>query len=151
LDAGEPHIWGDPVQMQQVLINLLLNARDAMPHGGKVVVKTITRRGPRRQIDGPPSGLTDPRKESRDPSRASSMWVVLSVEDTGIGIEEPLQRQIFEPFFTTKEHGTGLGLAVVQQILASHAGWVEVRSRPNVGTCFEMLLPVRESEASTSK
>src|SRR5262249_42464022 len=135
LNGGEPHIWGDPVQVQQILINLFLNSRDAMPDGGKLLVRTITRRGPRRQTEETPSTKT------KDPSRASAMWVVLSVEDTGKGMDELVQRRIFEPFFTTKEHGTGLGLAVVQQILASHGGWVEVRSKPSQGTCFEILLP----------
>jgi PAS domain S-box-containing protein len=145
LNGSEPHIWGDPVQVQQILINLFLNSRDAMPEGGKLLVKTITRRGPRRQTEETPSTKT------KDPARASVMWVVLSVEDTGKGMEESVQRRIFEPFFTTKEHGTGLGLAVVQQILVSHGGWVEVRSKPNQGTCFEILLPCLENGSSKTE
>jgi PAS domain S-box-containing protein len=148
LNGGEPRVWGDPVQVQQILVNLFLNARDAMPDGGKLLVKTIMRRGPRRQTEEIALVKIRPRKESKDLARASGMWVVLSVEDTGMGMEESIQRQIFEPFFTTKEHGTGLGLAVVQQILASHGGWVEVRSKPAQGTRFEILLPCLEKGSS---
>lgn len=112
------HLWveGDSGQLQQVVVNLALNARDAMPSGG-----TLTLRG------GDGDGE-----------------VFLEVSDTGHGMDEETQRQLFEPFFTTKdaEHGTGLGLAVVHGIVTQHHGRVEVSSQPGQGSRFRVVLPV---------
>jgi PAS domain S-box-containing protein len=151
LDPSEPRVWGDGVQLQQVLMNLFLNARDAMPEGGKLTVKTLTRRGPRRQSEEPLLDVTEPAGEAKGSRRANAMWLLLSVEDTGKGMEEALLARIFEPFFTTKEHGTGLGLAIVQQVLASHGGWIEVSSSPGQGTRFDILLPCAENGRSAAE
>ncbi|HZY87914.1 MAG TPA: PAS domain S-box protein [Gemmataceae bacterium] len=111
---GELFVHADETQLQQVLMNLCLNARDAMPEGGALRV---------RVAPAPPEGAC------------------LSVEDEGQGMTEQVQAQIFEPFFSTKEHGTGLGLAVVRQIVESFGGRVEVRSEPGRGSRFSVWLP----------
>jgi len=122
-EAG--HVRMDPVQMQQMLLNLAVNARDAMPEGGRLVL------------------------EAARCERDSSPWVVLSVTDTGQGMEEETLRQIFEPFYTTKGvgKGTGLGLATVYGIVKQNQGEVEVSSRPGVGTTFRIYLPQVEPPA----
>jgi PAS domain S-box-containing protein len=117
LADGELLIQGDETQLQQVLMNLCLNARDAMPQGGLLRVRTEA------AADGPAG------------------QVRLSVLDEGCGIDEQLQARIFEPFYTTKEAGAGLGLAVVQQIVAGFGGRVEVASRPGHGARFDVWLP----------
>src|SRR5262249_39253795 len=117
LAEGELHILADETQVQQVLMNLCLNARDAMPGGGRLHVRT---RASEQEAPG---------------------WVRLSVEDSGGGISESARARIFEPFFSTKESGTGLGLAVVQQIVESYGGRVEVQTQPGVGSRFEVWWP----------
>jgi PAS domain S-box-containing protein len=117
LDEGDLLIRGDETQLQQVLVNLCLNARDAMPQGGRLRVRTAA--------DGQPG----------------SGQVLLSVGDEGVGIDEQAQARIFEPFYTTKEGGAGLGLAMVQQIVAGFGGRVEVASRPGQGARFDVWLP----------
>jgi two-component system NtrC family sensor kinase len=102
-------------------MNLCLNARDAMPAGGRLFVRTAAEENGAR----------------------------LSVADTGMGISEGLRARIFEPFFSTKEHGTGLGLAVVQQIVASFEGRVEVSAETGQGARFDVWLPSPREEAST--
>ncbi len=110
----------DPGQMDQVLLNLAVNARDAMPEGGALTIKTFNQR-PKNSADS----------------------VVLSVADTGCGIPEAVKLRIFEPFFTTKERGkgTGLGLATVHGIVKQHGGDIQVESEINRGTTFFILLP----------
>jgi PAS domain S-box-containing protein len=119
LAEGDLLIQGDETQLQQVLMNLCLNARDAMPRGGRLTVATEAAGG------GP----------------GEAGWVRLSVRDDGCGIDEQTRGRIFDPFFTTKEGGAGLGLAVVQQIVESLGGRVEVASRPDQGACFDVWLP----------
>ena len=113
-----PPVVGDPTQFHQVLLNLCVNARDAMPDGG-----TLTRH--RRSL-------------------RLGNYVVLCVDDTGSGIPAALIDKIFDPFFTTKEagKGTGLGLSTSQTIVRSHGGHIEVSSEPNRGTRFAIYLPV---------
>lgn len=119
-------IAGDIQQLTQVLINLGLNARDAMPSGGHVFLSaTATRPG---HDDG--FGLPQ-----------SDQYVHLQIRDTGSGIDPETAAQIFEPLFTTRRSGTGLGLAVVQQITAQHKGHVFVTSEPGHGTTFHLFLP----------
>ncbi len=113
----------DETQLQQVLMNLCLNARDAMPEGGALRVRTATSPPPEPSADGP------------------AEWVCLTVEDEGQGMTEQVQAQIFEPFFSTKEKGTGLGLAVVRQIVEGFGGRVEVQSEPGRGSRFRVWLP----------
>ncbi len=123
-------VMADAGMMDQVLLNLCVNARDAMPKGGKLTVST--RRLDLRQEDS----LSIP--EARPGSH-----VCLSVADTGCGMNQAILEHIFEPFFTTKEpgKGTGLGLATVYGIVKQHHGWVEVESEEGKGTCFRVFLP----------
>jgi two-component system NtrC family sensor kinase len=116
LASDLPAITADPAQLNQILINLVVNAIQAMPDGGKLKVKT---------------DFHDNR-------------VSLSVEDTGIGMNEDIIRQIFIPFFTTKDvdQGTGLGLAVVHGIVTSHQGSIQVDSQVGKGSKFEIQLPI---------
>jgi signal transduction histidine kinase len=108
-------------QIRQVLSNIIINARDAMPDGGKMVIRT-------RHIPG--------RNELRS-------WVRILIADNGSGIPRDLQRAIFEPFVTTKgEKGTGLGLWIVKGIIQNHAGKLSVRSTVGKGTVFKIDLPV---------
>ncbi len=123
----------DPNQITQVLLNLCLNARDAMPDGGKLTLKT--------EAVG--------RESLRDLGEATAArYVCIEVADTGIGMDENVRQRIFEPFFTTKEtgHGTGLGLAVVYGIVHRHEGFIQVESHPNDGATFRLYLPVALEE-----
>ncbi|MDF3058328.1 MAG: multi-sensor hybrid histidine kinase [Rariglobus sp.] len=121
---------GDSGMIEQVLMNLTVNARDAMPDGGRLTIST--------------EHLTIDNASTRNhPGARAGQFISLSVRDTGCGIPAENLQQIFEPFFTTKEigHGTGLGLAMVLGIVQQHQGWVEVASAPGTGTCFRILLP----------
>jgi two-component system, chemotaxis family, CheB/CheR fusion protein len=134
LDRGDmlPPVIADPNQIMQVLLNLCLNARDAMPDGGKLTLKT-------QAVDG---------ESLRDLGEATAArYVCIEVADTGTGMDENVQRRIFEPFFTTKEtgHGTGLGLAVVYGIVKSHNGFIRVMSKPMEGAIFRVYLPIAAS------
>jgi PAS domain S-box-containing protein len=123
-------VFGDPGELQQVLLNLCLNARDAMPEGGQLVIKTDL-----VMLSEP---FSDPRFRIR-PGR----HVVFGVTDTGCGISPEVQQHIFEPFFTTKElgKGTGLGLAMVYGLVQQHQGAIHVYSEPGKGTSFKLYLP----------
>ena len=112
----ELFVQADETQVQQVLMNLCLNARDAMPEGGRMRVRTT-----RVATEGD--------------------WVCLSVSDQGTGIPEAIKPHLFDPFFSTKERGTGLGLAVVRQIVESHGGRIEVTSEAGQGARFEVWWP----------
>lgn len=119
-------IEADPAQMNQILVNLVVNAIQVMPNGGDLTVRTAS---------------------------TGSRNVVLVVEDTGTGMSEEVRRQIFIPFFTTKDlhQGTGLGLSVVHGIVTSHGGTVEVESEVGRGSRFEIVLPVRKRENQGEK
>ena len=120
LDSKLKKIQADPVQMSQVLVNLITNAFYALPDGGKVTVGTQQRNNE----------------------------ISLTVKDNGVGMSASVKKKIFEPFFTTKPlgEGTGLGLSVVQGIVESHHGRITVRSTPGRGSRFEVLLPVKLKE-----
>jgi len=120
LDRTLGHLMGDANAFQQVLTNLLLNARDAMPGGGHVQVET-----------GP------------DPERAG--WLRLTVTDSGEGMPPEVLEKIWEPFYTTKSSGSGLGLSVSAKIIREHGGTVDVRSKPGFGTTFTIHLPSHSS------
>jgi len=124
-------VLADTGMIEQVLLNLAVNARDAMPRGGRLVIATSA-----VTIDP-----NHPRASNR--SHASGDFARLSVSDTGDGIPSHILPQIFEPFFTTKESGkgTGLGLAITQGIVQKHGGWIEVESSPGQGTIFHVFLP----------
>jgi signal transduction histidine kinase len=117
------NVEADETQIQQLLMNLMLNARDAMPKGGRLTVRLCA--------DAPAE-----RAEAGKPE-----WVHLSIEDTGHGMTEHTRAHIFDPFFTTKANGTGLGLAVVQQIVEGSGGRLGVTSELGKGTCFDIWLP----------
>ena len=131
LNAQEAVIMGDPSQVQNALLNLCVNARDAMPEGGTLTVST-------RTVE-----LTEQEALSIADELAPGRYVALDVSDTGIGMDADVQKRIFEPFFTTKTEGrgTGLGLASVYGCLANHQGSVSVVSAPGRGSTFKLLLP----------
>jgi signal transduction histidine kinase/ligand-binding sensor domain-containing protein/CheY-like chemotaxis protein len=124
-------VLADPGMLEQVLLNIVLNARDAMPSGGRLAISssavTVKSGHPR-----PAAGTAKPGD-----------YVCLSVNDTGGGIPSNILPQIFEPFFTTKESGkgTGLGLAITQGIVQKHGGWIEVETSSGQGTTFHVFLP----------
>ena len=130
LDPRLGNVRADPGQIEQVLMNLLINARDAMPGGGRILIET-------RNVETAP-----------DPSSGFSLvtlapYVMIAVSDTGTGMDEPTRARIFEPFFTTKEmgKGTGLGLATVHGIVSQSDGFLRVQSAVGSGTTFQVFLP----------
>ena len=132
LDETARPIVGDEHQMEQVVLNLVLNARDAMPHGGDLSIATHAV----RVEDAPP--------EAQAISRDDGHLVRVTIEDTGRGIPADVQPRIFEPFFTTKgEKGTGLGLATVHGIVAQTGGYILLQSKPG-RTCFSIYFPTTD-------
>lgn len=130
LDPGLPTINGDENQLHQTLLNLCVNARDAMPDGGRISLQTETVSG------------SDLR--CHVPEAAAERYVAISVSDSGSGMDAATQRRVFEPFFTTKPlgQGTGLGLAVVYGIVKNHDGFIDVKSKLGDGTTFCIYLPI---------
>jgi len=126
-------VRADPVQIDQVILNLVLNARDAMPRGGTVMIET-------REAEWNAADAMA-RPEVR-PGR----YVLLQVTDTGHGMTPEVQSRLFEPFFTTKDEGTGtgLGLAVAHGIVQQSGGYLAVDSWPGMGTTFKVYLPAVE-------
>jgi PAS domain S-box-containing protein len=131
LDNSLGHVMADPDQIHQVIMNLAVNARDAMPNGGKLDIETM-------DVDITAAGNT-----VSHPNAVPGRYVLMSVTDTGHGMDETVRQHIFEPFFTTKEvgKGTGLGLSTVYGIIIQSAGWIDVRSEVAVGTSFQIFLP----------
>lgn len=129
-----PPVNADRGMIEQVLMNLSVNARDAMPRGGRLTINTsvVSLRG--LHLASAPKGRT-------------GRFVCISIADTGCGMDEATQDHIFEPFFTTKEvgKGTGLGLATVYGIVDQHGGWIDVTSQVGVGTIFRIFLPAVET------
>ncbi|MDD5675144.1 MAG: ATP-binding protein [Chitinivibrionales bacterium] len=116
-DATPLFIYADPEKIQQVIMNVCLNAVQAMPKGGTLSVTVDTHR------------------------QGDTRYASFGISDTGIGIEAAAQQKIFEPFFTTKEHGTGLGLAIVKKIVELHSGYIDVQSAPGAGTTVKIFIP----------
>lgn len=132
-------VTGNPTQLHQVLLNLCINARDAMPEGG-----TLTLAAQNETLDDRHAGMS--------PKAKAGPYVVLQISDTGTGISPTILDQIFDPFFTTKEPetGTGLGLSIVQGIVKSHAGFIQVESQVGCGSHFKVYLPALPAAAAAS-
>lgn len=127
-------VHGDPTQIHQALLNLCVNARDAMPSGGKLELTL------ENTLTSPVNPLDPPRQ-----------MVKITVSDSGCGIPDNIKERIFDPFFTTKEvgKGSGLGLSTTHSIIKGHGGYIEVTSQPNQGTSFELFLPAATAPAVT--
>ena len=135
LDCGELPVFviGDEVELGQIVMNLLVNARDAMPSGGTI----------RLELG---SGVLDDPQFCREKGVRPGAYALIRISDSGEGIAPDTLKRIFEPFFTTKqERGTGLGLAIVQSIVKGHGGVVRVESEVGRGSCFEIFLPLSEA------
>ncbi len=132
-------IKADKSQMEQIILNIVVNARDAMPEGGKIIIST--------------KNATISKKYCEKNIRAKpGEFVCFSIQDTGYGMDKETLDKIFEPFFTTKEpgKGTGLGLSVVYGIVEQHGGWINVDSKPNEGTTFYIYLPVFKEDLNNT-
>ncbi len=134
VDPDIHNIMADPTQIEQLIVNLAVNARDAMPRGGELRITT--------------SNLDDSHNLKNEfPEAVSGEYVMLTVNDTGMGIDPDILERIFEPFFTTKgEEGTGLGLSTVYGIIRQNDGYVRVHSVIEEGTSFLVIFPVTEGE-----
>jgi PAS domain S-box-containing protein len=128
LSDNLPQINGYSDQITQVLLNLILNARHAMPDGGEVLVRTL-------------SWWDDAQQHGPDPRPSA---VVVEIEDSGTGISQEVQAHIFDPFFTTRSNGTGLGLTISQKIMSQHRGYITVQSEVGRGSCFRAVFSLSD-------
>jgi two-component system, cell cycle sensor histidine kinase and response regulator CckA len=130
LDPNLGSVRGDQNHLEQVVVNLAANARDAMPEGGRLLIET-------RNVK------IDAKDVERNPALSAGEWVKLTLSDNGIGMDEATCKQIFEPFFSTKQfgNGNGLGLSIVYGIVKQSGGLINVQSEPGVGTTFNVYLP----------
>jgi len=133
-----PVVTADPGQLHQVLVNMCVNSRDAMPGGGRLTIATAT--------------VSGDALRRRYPLASAEQYVQVSVRDTGTGMDEETKRRIFDPFFTTKgpNQGTGLGLAVVYGVIKNHGGLIDLDSAPGRGTEFRIFLPVAHAVVEAS-
>ncbi len=145
LSANAGSISADPIQLEQVLMNLALNARDAMSEGGELVISTS-------RISRDPQLL--PALDPENQAEGRDEFVCIQICDNGTGMAPEVRERIFDPFFTTKEEGrgTGLGLAIVYGIVKAHGGWITCESEPGKGTIFSVFFPAcQEDEAIVEK
>jgi len=136
LDAQVPMMMIDAHLVNQAIFNLCMNARDAMPDGGKILLQT-------RKTSG--AAL-----RQRFPEARAEQYVYISVADTGVGMEADVRSRVFESYFTTKKagEGTGLGLSIVHHIVTEHRGFIEVTSEPGCGATFHIYLPIPGVQAA---
>ena len=141
LAPGLPPLYADATNLDQIILNLTLNARDAMPHDGSIVISSALAQVPRESIPTTADSATP------------GAHLCITIADTGVGMDEETARHVFEPFFTTKEvgQGTGMGLATVQGIAQQHGGWVAVESAPDQGSAFHVFLPAAAEELAAPK
>jgi signal transduction histidine kinase len=132
-DHPPTQVVADPAQMEQVVLNLVINARDAMPHGGRLAISVDA-------VDGDDAAVAAHVEGRR------GRFARLTVSDTGTGIDEATRARLFEPFFTTKEEGkgSGLGLSIVYGIVKQNGGYVGVVSEPGEGATFHVYLPLAD-------
>jgi signal transduction histidine kinase/CheY-like chemotaxis protein len=140
-DSVAANLWpilGNATQIHQVLLNLSVNARDAMPAGGKLILRAE-------------NCVLDDIAAKAIPGASSGTWVVLHVEDSGSGMTPEVIERIWEPFYTTKDpgKGTGLGLSTVRGIVENHKGFIHLKSKPGWGTLFRVYLPAANVEEKT--
>jgi len=130
LDSDIRDIEGDPGKIEEIMMNLIINARDALPEGGKIIIRT-------KNIK------KEDLKSAHKNADLDSDYIKITVEDTGIGMDEEIQNKVFNPFFTTKKEGegTGLGLTIVREFVSQHNGWIELESQKEKGTTFHIYLP----------
>ena len=139
----EPGLWpvrADSLGLEQVVLNLVANARDAMPDGGTLTVRT--------------GNLTvDETSQQASLAPRTGGWVCLTVADTGVGMDERTTAAIFTPFFTTKDGsgGAGLGLAAVRRVVGQHRGWIDVQTEPGEGARFRVCLPAATTEEESER
>lgn len=131
------NVNGDEGQIQQALLNVLLNARDAMPNGGKVTITTT-------------NTMADAHTTSQFSSVKPGRFVSITITDTGVGMDDKMKSRVFEPWFTTKEFGTGLGLSVVYGVVQSHGGFINLDSEVGRGTAFTVYLPGSDAKAKAA-
>lgn len=128
-----PKVHTDAAVLYRAILNLCLNARDAMPDGGNLSLEADLVRVEREDVE-------------QAPQRQPGSYITLSVTDTGWGMTPEVKARIFEPFFTTKRGGTGLGLSVVQHTISALGGWITVYAEPNLGACFRLYIPTAKEE-----
>lgn len=135
-DPALPTVTADPNQLHQVILNMCLNARDAMPNGGKLSIETGT--------------ILGAELRHRFQEATEEAYAVIAIKDTGMGMDAATRSRIFEPFFTTKPQGqgSGLGLAVAYGIIINHKGFIDVESDPGMGTTFRVCLPVTDAQTT---
>jgi two-component system cell cycle sensor histidine kinase/response regulator CckA len=140
LDPNIKNIAIDVNQIEQAILNIVLNARDAMPNGGKLVIKTSVIQNLQDQLN-----LSEISKEKE--------YCKIELIDSGCGMDEDTQKKVFEPFFTTKKagHGTGLGLSTVCSIVQNHKGFISIDSKPGKGTGVTIYLPSTSAQATAEK
>ncbi len=137
MDYNLPPVRGDGEKLRQVLINLTLNALEAIPGPGTIIIKVEAKSS---------SQVASRFQPGRNPAGSEKGWVEIAVIDSGIGMDEESKERIFDPFYTTRNQGTGLGLSIVHNIIKEHEGWIDVESAPGKGSRFAVFLPVAETE-----
>ena len=138
LDPALGIVIADPAQMEQIIMNMAVNARDAMPHGGELAIATA-------------NVHLDKNLARRHPESVPGSYIRLTVSDTGVGMSDDVKARLFDPFFTTKEvgQGTGLGLATCIGIIKQTGGFIDVDSAPGKGTTFQVFLPQADAAGAT--